>query len=130
MRIRRLTECELAPMLDEASGSASRHGSRRLVDRIYPGDTFWPFDRLDGQIDHHRLLIAADQYAFQRLVGARVDLQMRDPWRDEDEVARASLRDIFQSFAPAHPGLAPDDIDHALQRAVVMGAGLGVGMDG
>ncbi|MDF9789794.1 hypothetical protein M2440_000495 [Methylorubrum extorquens] len=39
------------------------------------------------------------------------------------------FRHVFEALAPAHPGLAGDDVDHALQRAVVVHAGLGVGLD-
>jgi hypothetical protein len=39
-----------------------------LVDRIDPIDALGLLHRLDIEIDHHRLVVAAHQYAFQRLV--------------------------------------------------------------
>ncbi|ESZ02477.1 hypothetical protein X737_38370 [Mesorhizobium sp. L48C026A00] len=55
---------------------------------------------------------------------------MRHVGRDIDEVAGTGFRDIFQVVAPAHARLALDHIDDAFQIAVVMRAGLGVGVDG
>jgi hypothetical protein len=49
--------------------------------------------------------------------------------RNEDEIARPRLRGELQPLAPAHPRPAADHIDDALQMAVVMRAGLGVGLD-
>ena len=86
-------------------------------------------DRLDVEVDHDRLAAAAHQHAFQRLVGGGVDLLVRHVRRHVDEVARPGLGDEFQLLAPAHPRPALDHIDHAFQRAVMMRAGLGVGMD-
>ena len=39
------------------------------------------------------------------------------------------LGDELELLAPAHAGPAAHHVDHALQRAMVMRAGLGVGMD-
>ncbi len=50
--------------------------------------------------------------------------------RDIDEVARSGLGDKLQGVAPAHAGPALQHIDDAFQGAVMMGAGLGVGVDG
>jgi hypothetical protein len=49
--------------------------------------------------------------------------------RHVDEVARAGLGGELERFAPAHPRPALDDVDHALELAVVMRAGLRVGVD-
>src|SRR2546428_2990210 len=54
---------------------------------------------------------------------------MRDEGRDVDEVARAGLGHELELVAPAHAGLAANDVDYALDRAVVMRAGLGLGVD-
>ena len=62
-------------------------------------------------------------------VGAGVDLLVRHVGRHVDEVARPGLGDELQRLAPAHARPALDDVDHAFQRAVVVGAGLGVGVD-
>ncbi len=59
-----------------------------------------------------------------------VDLLVRHVGRHIDEVAGAGLGDELQLVAPAHAGAALHDVDHALEVAVVMGAGLGVGVDG
>ena len=63
-------------------------------------------------------------------VGAGVDLLVRHVGRHVDEVARAGLGGELQLLAPAHARPAPHDVDHALEVAVVVGAGLGVGVDG
>ena len=39
------------------------------------------------------------------------------------------LGDEFELLAPAHPRLAAHHVDHALQFAMMVRAGLGVGMD-
>src|SRR6202165_1818685 len=54
---------------------------------------------------------------------------MREVGRGGDEVAGAGFGDELELVAPAHARLAADDVDHALDRAVMMGAGLGLGMD-
>ena len=58
-----------------------------------------------------------------------VDLLVRHVGRHVDEVAGPRLGGELQLLAPAHPGAAADHVDHALQRPVVVGAGLGVGVD-
>ena len=54
---------------------------------------------------------------------------MRHEGRHVDEVARAGLRGEFEPLAPAHAGAALHDVDHALERAVVMRARLRIRMD-
>src|SRR6267143_3554028 len=54
---------------------------------------------------------------------------MRDEGRDVDEVAGAGFGDEFELVAPAHTRLAAHYVDHALDRAVMMRAGLGLGVD-
>src|SRR5207245_2853837 len=54
---------------------------------------------------------------------------MRDEGRDVDEVAGAGLGDELELVAPAHARLAADYIYDALDRAVMVGAGLGLGVD-
>src|SRR5581483_8787984 len=39
----------------------------RLVDRIDPAHRLGLLDRVDLEIDHHRLVVAAHQHAFERL---------------------------------------------------------------
>src|SRR2546427_11700226 len=54
---------------------------------------------------------------------------MRDEGRDVDEVAGAGLGHELELVAPAHAGLAANDVDYALDRAMMMRAGLGLGVD-
>src|SRR3989475_13265541 len=54
---------------------------------------------------------------------------MRDEGRDVDEVAGAGLGDELELVAPAHARLAAHHVDHALYWAMMMGAGLGLGVD-
>src|SRR2546428_12738286 len=54
---------------------------------------------------------------------------MRDEGRDVDEVARAGVGHEPEVVAPAHAGLAANDVDYALDRAMVVRAGLGLGVD-
>src|SRR5687767_826700 len=46
-----------------------------------------------------------------------------------DEIAGPRFSDKLKSFAPAHAGFAAYDIDDALHRTVMVGTGLGIGMD-
>ena len=57
------------------------------MDWIDPRHVLRCFDRLDIEIDHHRLTIAADEHAFERLLAAGIDLLVRHIGRDVDEVA-------------------------------------------
>jgi len=99
------------------------------MDRVLPEDIFRLFHRLDIEIDDDRFLSGADQHAFQRLVATGIDFLMRHEWRHEDEIAGAGFGHEFKIVTPAHPRLALDDIDDAFEIAVMMGAGLGVGVD-
>ena len=100
-----------------------------LVDRVHPVDGLGLLHRLDVQVDHDGFVVAAHQNAFQRFVGAGIDLLVRHVRRHEDEVTGFGLGDVFQPLAPAHPGLAAHHINHAFQRAMVMRAGFRVGVD-
>src|SRR5262245_18700562 len=100
-----------------------------FVDWIDPGHRLGLLDAVDIEIDHHRFVIAAHQHAFEWFVRAGVDLLVRHERRHEDEIARTGLGGEFEPFAPAHAGTAAHHIDHAFELAVVMRAGLGIGMD-
>ena len=63
------------------------------------------------------------------LVGRGVDLLVRHIGRDEDEIAGLGLGDVFEVLAPAHPRLALQHVDDAFEGAVMVRAGLGVGVD-
>jgi len=69
------------------------------VDRINPADLFWPLDRLDVEIDDNRLVVAAHQDAFERLLGRSVNLLVWHIRRHEDEVARTGFGDVFEMVA-------------------------------
>jgi hypothetical protein len=58
-------------------------GSGVAVDRIDPDDPFGAFDRFDVEVDDDRLVVTANQHAFERLVGRRVDLLVRQKGRDK-----------------------------------------------
>ena len=84
-----------------------------------------------GQVEVHddRLLAAAHEHAGQRLVSTALISWCGHVRRHEDEVAGTGLGDELQPLAPAHPRAPLTDVDDALDRAVVMRAGLRVGMD-
>src|SRR5690348_16585155 len=54
---------------------------------------------------------------------------MRHVGRHEDEIAGASFRGELQMLTPAHSRPALHHIDDAFEMAVMMRAGLGVGLD-
>src|SRR5215469_13058970 len=82
------------------------------------------------QVDDDRFLAVAYNDALERFAGACVYLLMRDKWRDKDEIAGACLSHVLQPFSPAHSRTPSYHVDHAFQFAVMMGASLGVGVDG
>src|SRR5690242_20343322 len=102
---------------------------RMAMHGIDPEHRLRLLDRLDIEIDGHRLSVGAHQHAFQDLVRTGIDLLVRHIGRHEDEVAGAGFRGELQLLAPAHPRLALHDIDDAFQMAMMMRAGLGVGPD-
>src|SRR5476651_1756850 len=97
---------------------------------IDPVDLFDLFGRCDVEVDGDGLVVGADQHAFERLGVRGVDLLVRDIRRHIDEVAGSGLGGELELVAPAHAGAALHNVDHALEMAVVMRAGLGVGVDG
>ena len=66
---------------------------------------------------------------FTRFVGERVDLLVRYIGWNIDEVARAGFTAEFQVVSPSHTGPAAHDVENGFQVAMVVGAGLGVGLD-
>src|SRR5215472_12388058 len=111
----------------DAGAAAGKSGS--AVDWIDPANLFRPLDRLDVEIDDDRLVVAAHQYAFERLVGRGIDLLVRHIRRHEDEIAGAGFGDVFEPLAPAHPRPPLEDINDALEMAVMMRAGLCIWVD-
>src|SRR6516165_2843333 len=86
-------------------------------------------DRGYVEVHHDRFLVAAYHNTAQRLVFAGVDLLVRHVRGDIDEIAGARFGGELEPVAPAHPCTAAQDVDHALQRAVVMRSGPGAGLD-
>src|SRR5271156_1819361 len=54
---------------------------------------------------------------------------MRNVGRNVDEVSRAGFIDELQIISPAKAGAAPHHVDDGFEFSVMMGAGLGIGMD-
>src|SRR5262245_3734186 len=100
-----------------------------LMDRVDPWHLLRLLDRLDVEVDHHGLIVAAHQHAFERLVRAGIDLLMRHIRRYEDEVAGAGLGGEFEPLAPAHARLATHYVDHALERTMMVRSGLRIRLD-
>ena len=99
------------------------------MDGIDPGHLLRRFYGRDIQVDDHRILPTADQDATERLVPAGIDLLMGHKRRHVDEIAGSCLRHELQAITPPHPRSPADDVDHALEIAMVMGAGFRVGMN-
>src|SRR6516225_7363055 len=100
------------------------------VDRVLPQHLFRRLYWRDVKIDDDGLLARAHQYAFERLVAARIDLLVRHIGRHVDEIAGAGLGDKFQMLAPSHPRPALDHENDAFELAVMMCPGLRIGVDG
>src|SRR5471032_790633 len=102
---------------------------RMFMNRLNPEHFLGLLHCIDVQIHHHRLVVAAHEYAFQRFVGERVDFLMRHVRRHEDEITRSGFSGKFQMIAPLHARLAAHDVDHAFKRAVMMRSGFRIRMD-
>src|SRR5262249_50559399 len=62
-------------------------------------------------------------------ITAGVDFLMRHVGWNKNKIARIGLSGKFQAFAPAHAGLAADDINDAFQMAMVVRSGLRIWLD-
>src|SRR5580698_6950106 len=80
------------------------------------------------QVDHHRLLAAADDYGLHWFIALGVDLLVGDEWRDIDKVTRPGFFDELEPIAPAHASSPADNVQHSLDISVMMGAGFGIGL--
>src|SRR5262249_30374270 len=100
-----------------------------MVDIVDPAHLLWLLHYRYVQIDDHWLLTTPDHNARERLAVARIDLLMWHVGGDVDEVTRTRVGDELQLLAPAHARRAADDVDDALERAVVVRAGPGPGLD-
>src|SRR5262245_47052331 len=97
------------------------------MNRIDPLNLVRFLHRLDVEVDHDRFVVAAHHHAFERLARAGVDFLVGYERRHIDEIARTSFGGEFQPLAPTHARLAAHHVDDALELAVVMCPGLGVG---
>src|SRR5438477_557158 len=98
----------------------------RPMNGIHPVHRLRRLDDGDVQIDDDRLLIAPHEYALKRLVDGGIDLLMRHIRRDVNEVARPSLGDVLEAITPPHSRPPFHHIDHTLERAMMVRAGLRV----
>ena len=83
----------------------------------------------DVEIDNNRLLPAPDHDCFARLIRKGIDFLMRNERRDIDEVTRPGFTAKFEVLTPSHSGPASDDIKYSFKFAVMMRAGLRIGLD-
>ena len=74
-------------------------------------------------VDDDILLRAARHDHVDRRCVAGVDLLVHEVRRHEDEVARLRLDRVLQVVAEAEAGVTADDVDHALELAVVVRPG-------
>lgn len=101
------------------------------MSRIDPLDTFGILDGDEvGEVDSDGFAVTAHEDTFQGLILERIDLLVWDVGRHVDEIAGTSLGGELEAVTPSHAGLALDHVDDALEVAVVMGAGFGIGVDG
>src|SRR3984885_13035672 len=107
-----------------------RAPSALAVQVIDPAYRLGPLHRLYFEVVHQPGLPAARQNTVKLQVLAGIDLLVRNIGRHVDEIAGPGLGDEFEPISPAHACDAGNDIDHALQVAVMMWPGLGPGIDG
>jgi hypothetical protein len=98
----------------------------RVVD---PPDLLGRLYGRDVEVDDDRFLPASHKDAFERLIGAGVDLLVRNVRRDVNEVAGAGFSGELEMIAPSHASAAFDHVDDAFKLAVVVRSSLSVGMD-
>src|ERR1700730_1496487 len=82
----------------------------------------------DVQVDDDRFLAAAHDDGFDRLVFPGVELLMGHVRRDVDEVTGTGFVYELEAVSPAKAGAAANDVDHGFKFAVMVRAGLGVGV--
>jgi hypothetical protein len=100
------------------------------MDGINPIYLLWILDWIDiRDVDDDGLIVGADEYTFENIIGVGVDFLMRHIRRHKDEIAWTGFRDEFEAVPPAHACLASDDKDHALKCTMMVDARLGVRLD-
>lgn len=127
----------LSPLAVTASLKLGSAAVRQMIARsigrvsvVNPPDLLGRLNRGYVQVDDDRFLPASHEYAFERLIGAGVDLLVRHVRRDVDEVAGSGVSGELEMIAPTYASAAFDDVDDAFKLAVMMRSGFGVGMDG
>lgn len=105
-------------------------GSISLMCIVDPSHLFRRLDCRNVEVDDDGFLAASHENAFERLVGAGVDLLVRNVRRNVDEVAGSGFGGELELIAPTHASAAFDDIDDAFNLAVMMSSSLGVWMYG
>ena len=96
---------------------------------VHPSYFFGLFDGWDVEVDDDRFLSAAYENAFERLVGAGVDLLMRNERWNVNEITGPGFGGEFQMVAPTHACFAFHDVDYAFKVAVMMRSSFGIWMD-
>lgn len=104
--------------------------STSFVQIVDPANEFRNFDRSYVEVDNQSLLPTPRYHAMKLNVVARIDLLMRNVGRDVNEIAGLRLCDKLQMISPTHAGEPIDDVDHALEIAVVVRPRLCLGIDG
>src|ERR1700733_8430946 len=107
-----------------------RAPSALAVQVIDPAYRLGPLHRLYFEVVHQAGLPAARQNTVKLQVLAGIDLLVRYIGRHVNEITGPGLGDEFEPISPAQACDAAHNIDHALQVAVMMRAGLGPGIDG
>ena len=74
------------------------------------------------QIDHNWLLPAPDDYSLDGLVRSGIQLLMRQIGRNVNEIARASLINKFQAFAPAKTRAPFHHVNNSFELSMMMSA--------
>lgn len=101
------------------------------MNRVDPINLFRLLYRIDiGNIDNDGLVVGSHKDAFQNAVRVCIYLLMWHERRNENEVTRASLGNIFETVAPTHARFAPDDEDYAFQFTMMMDTCFGIRFDG
>ena len=99
------------------------------MERVWLGGAAGVFGAGNIEVDDDGFLAAADYDGFDGLVGAGVELLVRDVGRHVDKITGAGFVYEFEVVAPAKAGAAADNVDDGFEFAVMVRAGFGVGVD-
>lgn len=93
------------------------------MERVSVGVGGAGFGTVDIEVDHDRLLAAADDHRLNGLVRKSIHLLMRHERWDIDEVTGICFRDEFQMVAPAETGTPTHNVKNCFKFAVMVSAG-------